>query len=295
MSIFKYFFSTPFGTLAVVIILIAIPFTIIGVQHQQDIRQQASTTTTNSAVVITTEHPYVPQVIELMNQERQKNGGLPPLRMVTQLNTAADQHNNLMNECAKTHGTQACFSHQVTQLAEPNLLSRVVSIGYQATALGENIAWGQLTPAEVVAGWMASTQGHREAILNNGKWPDVGCGYLDGNNGDFNRIFWTCDFGKGTVPTPGNGNPTSIPTSGPTIQPTEPPRPTAPPFEPLAADVDKDGCVGILDFNAWLQAFQSGVIRSGTDPDIYKDGQINIHDFNYWFKAMLTLPQNKLC
>ena len=38
--------------------------------------------------------------------------------------------------------------------------------GYSYRAVGENIAWNQPTPKEVVAGWMQS-QGHKENLLSD--------------------------------------------------------------------------------------------------------------------------------
>ncbi len=62
----------------------------------------------------------------------------------------------------------------------------------------------------------------------------------------------------------------------------------------LKADIDHDGCVGILDFNTWFQAI-TGNPRSGTSPDINNDGTVDIVDFNWWFRAMVNLPPDKVC
>lgn len=63
----------------------------------------------------------------------------------------------------------------------------------------------------------------------------------------------------------------------------------------LPADVDNDGCVGILDFNTWFQAAKTGNITSGTQPDINADGSIDIIDFNIWFQNMRSGLQGQLC
>ncbi|GEM_PF-3490586 len=62
----------------------------------------------------------------------------------------------------------------------------------------------------------------------------------------------------------------------------------------LTEDVDKDGCVGLLDFNAWFKAIR-GTPQANSSPDINKDGSIDIVDFNLWFRAMKNLPPEKLC
>lgn len=73
------------------------------------------------------------------------------------------------------------------------------------------------------------------------------------------------------------------------------PRAFAQTLSPIPADVDQNGCVGIVDFNAWFQAINAGITRQGTFPDINRDGSIDIVDFNLWFKAMLSLPKTSLC
>lgn len=75
------------------------------------------------------------------------------------------------------------------------------------------------------------------------------------------------------------------------VAPTLTPTPT-----PLAADVDRNGCVGIVDFNLWLRAYQSGTAQPGTSPDINGDGKIDLLDFNAWYIAMRSLAgTDRLC
>lgn len=61
-----------------------------------------------------------------------------------------------------------------------------------------------------------------------------------------------------------------------------------------SADIDRDGCVGILDFNAWLQTIK-GIPRRWIFPDVNKDRTVNILDYNLWFRAMKNLPRAQLC
>lgn len=51
---------------------------------------------------------------------------------------------------------------------------------------GENIAWGQRSPQEVMKGWMNS-EGHRANILNP-KFTKIGVGYYQNAAG---RNYWT--------------------------------------------------------------------------------------------------------
>ncbi len=79
----------------------------------------------------------------------------------------------------------------------------------------------------------------------------------------------------------------STPTPTPIATPT-------PPSQQIPEDIDRDGCVGILDFNTWFQAIK-GILRPNTFPDVNKDGIVDILDFNLWFRAMINLPPEKLC
>lgn len=87
---------------------------------------------------------------------------------------------------------------------------------------------------------------------------------------------------------------TNTPTPGPSPTPTIAPT-GVPTLTPLAADVDRNGCVGIADYNKWAQTFQTGVVQQGTFPDINIDGQVDLLDFNQWYNAMLSLPQSRRC
>lgn len=51
---------------------------------------------------------------------------------------------------------------------------------------GENIAWGQKTPEQVMEGWMNSA-GHRANILNE-KYTSIGVGYYQNAAG---RNYWS--------------------------------------------------------------------------------------------------------
>lgn len=87
--------------------------------------------------------------------------------------------------------------------------------------------------------------------------------------------------------------PTPRPTNTPTPTPTRTPTPTPNPL--MRADVDRNGCVGVVDFNLWLRTFTQGTILPGTYPDINQDGTVNLLDFNFWFNAMQRLSREFLC
>ena len=132
------------------------------------------------------------RVVELTNIER-ANAGLQPLTLDLQLVDAAQDHSNDMAQ-------DDFFSH--TGADGSTVGSRVTDTGYQYSTVGENIAAGQTTAAEVVEGWMNSP-GHRANILN-GNFTEIGIGYeyLANDTGSVNyNHYWTQVFG-----TPLNGN-----------------------------------------------------------------------------------------
>jgi len=58
--------------------------------------------------------------------------------------------------------------------------------GASYSTAGENIAWGQKTPQEVVTGWMNSS-GHRANILG-ANYTKIGCGFYQGSDG---TCYWS--------------------------------------------------------------------------------------------------------
>jgi uncharacterized protein YkwD len=148
--------------------------------------------------------PFTHQVLELVNEERLANGGLPPLKGVALLDSSAGGHSSRM-------ATGDFFSHcDLDTLSSPS--GRMQAAGYFGNSTGENIAAGSSTPQAVMALWMAS-QGHRENILRI-TFREMGVGYFqqvgdaanvrvdfDGNctvddvSGPFVH-YWTQNFGR---------------------------------------------------------------------------------------------------
>jgi len=119
---------------------------------------------------------YEKQVVNLTNQERQKNG-LPALKINTTLSKMA---HTKANDMAVNH----YFDHTSPTYGSPFDMMKKFGITYRAA--GENIAMGQKTPQEVVNGWMNSP-GHRANILNK-NFTEIGVGFV--NNGNY----WTQEF-----------------------------------------------------------------------------------------------------
>lgn len=77
-----------------------------------------------------------------------------------------------------------------------DVLEQATEHGYDPILLGENIAWGQRTPKEVVEGWIGSP-GHRANLLRE-DFTQIGIGYyrLKDDEGDLNaERYWTQIFG----------------------------------------------------------------------------------------------------
>jgi uncharacterized protein YkwD len=149
---------------------------------------------------------FAEEVIRLVNVQRAA-ADQPPLKQAVQLSTAAAGHSTRM-------ATADFFGHCDPGPPQADYVSRIVAAGYTNwNTLAENIAAGYLSPADVVAGWMASV-GHRDNILSSSLY-ETGVGYyyqendqstvrLD-NNGDCvyetlnqgpYRRYWTQDFGR---------------------------------------------------------------------------------------------------
>jgi uncharacterized protein YkwD len=112
---------------------------------------------------------YVEQVVKLVNIERAKEG-LAPLSIDKNLEKAA---------MVRANEIQTKFEH-----VRPNGTSFATVIkenGATYRGAGENIAWGQKTPEEVVTGWMNSP-GHRANIMNK-NFVNIGVGNLQNSNG----------------------------------------------------------------------------------------------------------------
>jgi uncharacterized protein YkwD len=123
------------------------------------------------------------QVVVLTNQQRAANGVAPPLTANAALGRSAHNYAVVM-------AGLNCVEHTCGPV--PNFADRITQAGYNPwITLGENVAGGQQTPAEVVAAWMASP-GHRANILNSA-FHDIGVGFATSSSGF--STYWVQDFG----------------------------------------------------------------------------------------------------
>lgn len=112
---------------------------------------------------------FANQVVTLVNEERAKEN-LTPLIIDETIETAA---------LIRASEIQTRFSH--TRPDGSSFSTALQETGTVFRSTGENIAWGQKTPQEVVTAWMNSS-GHRANIMN----PDfsrIGVGHLTNADG----------------------------------------------------------------------------------------------------------------
>jgi len=131
------------------------------------------------------------EVVVLVNEERAQGAtcgsdsfaAAGPLTMEPRLHCTARVHSLDM-------ATRGFFDHVNPDGEDP--FDRMTRAGYDYQAAGENIAAGQTTPQEVVAGWMESP-GHCSNIMSP-DFTQIGVGYVFTAEGQFPH-YWTQTFG----------------------------------------------------------------------------------------------------
>ncbi|MBP2406876.1 CAP domain-containing protein [Streptomyces syringium] len=123
---------------------------------------------------------FASQVVTLTNAERTA-AGLRPLAVDARLTVAAQGHSADM-------AGRDFYSHTTPEGREP--WDRAAAAGCPHRGIGENIACGQRSPAEVLRGWMESP-GHRANILTP-HFTHIGIGYATGSRAG---TYWTQLFG----------------------------------------------------------------------------------------------------
>lgn len=165
-------------------------------------------TVTSAQASVAPPQPFLDQVVALTNQARADNG-LPPLTANPLLMAAAQKHADAM-------AANAFFDHTNPKTgAQPS--DRVTAEGYRWSVVAENIAAGDVTPADVVAGWLKSP-GHRANILNKDV-REIGVGYVFKPNDTFPGPtgyghYWVQVFATSSdeaVPAPAAGAPAAGP------------------------------------------------------------------------------------
>ncbi|MBE9108354.1 CAP domain-containing protein [Nodosilinea sp. LEGE 07298] len=141
----------------------------------------AQRSATNSGVTVAQADIAIDQdLLRLVNTERQRVNA-PPLTINDKLTAAAQRH-------AQDMATSQRMSHDGSDGS--TMRSRIDATQYNWSNIGENVAMGQPTAAEVMSAWMNSP-GHRRNILNPA-FTELGVGYATGSG----RIYWVQVFGR---------------------------------------------------------------------------------------------------
>ena len=119
---------------------------------------------------------YETEVIRLVNVQRAQNG-LAPLAENWELSRVARWKSQDMS-------SNGYFSHNSPTYGTPFQMMRSFGLTYRSA--GENIAYGQRTPAAVMEAWMNSS-GHRANILS-ASYTQIGVGYCASGH------YWTQMF-----------------------------------------------------------------------------------------------------
>ncbi len=124
-------------------------------------------------------------VVTLMNAERAAGTSCPSGPKVAVGPLVME---SALQEAARLHSWDLAYSDYFdhTSCNGRSPWDRAAALGTSAS--GENVAWGYPTPADAVAGWMSSTSGHCDAIMD-GRYTVVGIGHAD-----LPEALWTAMF-----------------------------------------------------------------------------------------------------
>ena len=102
--------------------------------------------------------------------------------------------NGTLGDAALTHSRDMAEHRYFSHKGRDGLgaAERALRAGYRWLRIGENIAAGQNSPAEVVAGWLSSP-GHCANIMQGG-FTEMGAAYAINQSRTGERIYWTQVF-----------------------------------------------------------------------------------------------------
>jgi len=156
-----------------VIILVAIPLTVISTQRRLSVGSRAETGGANKPG----------DLLNLINQYRVSKG-LGAL--------VGDQ--NLTNAACWFAGDMATKNYAPTDHKDSlgrNPVARTAAFGINTTYIGENLFFGGVTPKEVIDGWKGSP-GHNEILLNS-RFTRIGLALAYDKNNHWGQ-YWVADF-----------------------------------------------------------------------------------------------------
>ncbi len=136
--------------------------------------EKETTKNETTTETVSEDDAYIEEVVELVNQERVK-AGLGKVVLDKTIQKAA---------MIRVKEIEVSFSHTRPNGSSFSSVLKENGISYHGA--GENIAWGQTSPKEVMKAWMNS-DGHRANILNP-NFKKIGVGYYKNASG---RKYWS--------------------------------------------------------------------------------------------------------
>ena len=124
------------------------------------------------------------EMLDRVNAERTRRG-IPDIHSSAVLDRVAQSY-------AEDMLKRSYYGHESPE--GDTVRERVIEGGYKMSAVGENVASGQPTIEEVMAGWMGSLE-HRNNILSR-IFVEVGFGVAVGKNRTGYQIIWVQVFGR---------------------------------------------------------------------------------------------------
>jgi len=125
------------------------------------------------------------EMLTRVNAVRKKEG-LKPLRLNSNLEKAAQRH-------AEDMLARGYFAHESP--SGTTVSERARKAGYDWSAIGENLAFGQTSVGEVIETWMNSP-GHRKNLLSR-NYSELGVGLALGKGQDGKyQVLWVQNFGS---------------------------------------------------------------------------------------------------
>ena len=125
--------------------------------------------------------PELEELLVLINETRSQGYDCASRYMPPTEPLAADAR---LNWAAQLHAEDMDAAGQLSHETPPGAIhfapgtspgERLTQAGYLYVAMGENIARGQVSPEEVLAAWLASTEGHCEGLMD-GRYVHAGLG-----------------------------------------------------------------------------------------------------------------------
>ena len=204
------------------------------------------------AVPVLTELGIDQEVIDLINQERAKVGATQLTKSET-IDDASDRH-------ALDMATNNNFSETGTDGS--TVASRIKDTGYPFSNVNEAIAFGPMTPADVVAQWINDPT--QRNILLNPTFTETSLGVVANTDGN---IYWAETFGGPDVaPAPVAAAPMTATADAPPVDPMVAVDPTPAPVDPMMA-ADPTGGVTTVGNPTDLQPSPDPVNNPVVDPN----------------------------